>query len=397
MRERESAIASAMTSRSNSRSRNPSPRPVSRGYDIRSRPQSPLPQTPASFSDANSIPVPVRNATPRNQTPLRSPPRARSPPRGPAALRGAPPTGPSATRNFNAANGTPASSRYPAAPVGPQSSSRADFASRADYSSRTEGPPRAEGSSRVEGSSRSDVPVRAEGPARAEAPSRGADNRPRNDNFSRAENFPRADNFHRAENAPRVDNAPRADATSPTIPPVGPRGYVPPQRGGSFNPRGGRGAWPGPSSRLAQAPNPSSPAVPTGPRASVSGASSPSLLTPRTFNPPTGPAAQGGQRMSVAQREMASMTPLIPGGRLQPESQILLTGVIAELQPHHRRLMEDEERIRASLAIKAEKARAAIREWDRLEAESNAWRLKSEASAASLAKLVGEDNAGTAF
>ncbi|CAN8103482.1 unnamed protein product [Discula destructiva] len=374
MRERESAIASAITSRSNSRSRNPSPRPLSRGYEGRSRPQSPLPQTPASFSDANSIPLPARTSTPRNQTPLRSPPRARSPPRGPAALR-APPTGPSATRSFTVANGTPAPSRYPSTPSGPQSSFRAEPSFRSDVSSRADNPGRADISSRADIPFRADVSSRTDVSSRAEAP-------PRSEATSRAE------------------TSSRTDATSPTVPPAGPRGYVPPQRGGGFNPRGGRGSWSGPSSRFAPAPvSPVTPqsAVPTGPRASISGASSPSLLTPKTFNPPTGPAAQGGQRMSMAQNLLAGMPPIVPGGRLDPNSTPLTSGVTKELEAHHRRLKEEEERIREQLGVKDEKLRVALRAWDRLSRESEAYKLKSDASDQSLQRIAGEGAAGAAF
>lgn len=136
--------------------------------------------------------------------------------------------------------------------------------------------------------------------------------------------------------------------------------------------------------------------VPTGPRASISGASSPSLLTPKTFNPPTGPAAQGGQRMSMAQNLLAGMPPIVPGGRLDPNSTALITGVIKDLEPHHRRLRDEEERIRSDLRVKEETMRAALRTWDRLERESNAWHLKSEASEQSLRRIIDDGAVGAA-
>lgn len=101
--------------------------------------------------------------------------------------------------------------------------------------------------------------------------------------------------------------------------------------------------------------------------------------------------------MSTAQSLMASMPPLIPGGRLDPNSTVLATGVTKDLEAHHRRLKEDEERIRANLAISGAKARAALRQWEAFERESKALKLKSELSGQSLAKIAGEGTAGAAF
>ncbi|KAF3766386.1 hypothetical protein M406DRAFT_256563, partial [Cryphonectria parasitica EP155] len=194
----------------------------------------------------------------------------------------------------------------------------------------------------------------------------------------------------------------RADATSPTVPPSGPRGYVPPARGGGFAARGGgRGAWSATASRFAPPPvSPATPhsvnAVPTGPRASISAASSPSVTT-KPFNPPTGPAAQGGQRMTLAQNLIAGMPPIIPGGKLDPSSAPLMTGVTRELEAHHRRLKEEEERIRGELKAKDEKLRAALRMWDRLEHESESFKLKSDLSEQSIKTIAGEGAGGAAF
>lgn len=101
--------------------------------------------------------------------------------------------------------------------------------------------------------------------------------------------------------------------------------------------------------------------------------------------------------MTLAQSLLASMPPIIPGGRLDPNSTPLLTGVIKDLEAHHRRNKEDEERIRGELAIKDEKLRAAMREWDRLSRESKAFELKSDASDQSLKRIAGEDAPGAAF
>lgn len=136
--------------------------------------------------------------------------------------------------------------------------------------------------------------------------------------------------------------------------------------------------------------------MPTGPRASISQVASPSAAS-KPFNPPTGPAAQGGQRMTLAQNLLAGMAPIIPGGRLDPAATPFTTGVTRDLEPHHRRLKEDEERIRAELRAKDEKVRAALRSWDRLERESRAFEIKSELSDQSLKTIAGEGVGGAAF
>ncbi|KAK0708986.1 hypothetical protein B0T26DRAFT_742592 [Lasiosphaeria miniovina] len=213
----------------------------------------------------------------------------------------------------------------------------------------------------------------------------------------------------------------RLDVTSPTIPPAGPRGYVPPSRG-SFAPRGGRGGWstmPPRHMPSGQSVSPTIPptgpgGIPTGPRASgassaaaapgTTSASSPSLGS-KPFNPPTGPAAHAHAhahsaappRPTLAQNLLASMPPIIPGGKIDPAAVPLTTGVIRELDAHHRKLKEDEERIRDEMKMRQEKLRKSLRQWDKMERESKAFELKSDLSEKSLKNLAGEGLGGAAF
>ncbi|KAI8715674.1 hypothetical protein NCS52_01075500 [Fusarium sp. LHS14.1] len=197
----------------------------------------------------------------------------------------------------------------------------------------------------------------------------------------------------------------RSGTTSPTIPPAGPRGYVPPARGG-FPPRGGRGGWnqtparhmPGPS------PTPSTPngpsTIPTGPRATPSNAPSTSTpVQPRPFNPPTGPSAQhaGGARQTLAQSMLATLPPIIPGGKLDPSMTPLVLGVTRELEPHYRKLKDEEEKLRDELQAKQERLRKSLYTWNRLERDSRAWEMRSDLSEKSMKNMAGEGMGGAAF
>ncbi len=196
------------------------------------------------------------------------------------------------------------------------------------------------------------------------------------------------------------------------MPPAGPRGYVPP-RGAAFAPRGGggRGSWSGgpPRHSLSGASQTASPTlppsgpggnnnsgstIPTGPRAqsTTSTTGSPSLAS-RPFNPPTGPAGHttSHQRPSLAQTLLNTMPPIIPGGKIDPSALPI------ELDPHHRRMREEEERLREELRAKQEKLRKSLRVWDKLERESKGFELKSDLSERSLKNIAGEGVGGAAF
>ncbi|KAG5988783.1 hypothetical protein E4U43_004628, partial [Claviceps pusilla] len=199
----------------------------------------------------------------------------------------------------------------------------------------------------------------------------------------------------------------RADAPSPTNPPAGPRGYVPPSRGGYPHRMGGRPAWNPASSRQMSglSPSPTTPGgsggnIPTGPRGSQSNASggggggSSTPTSARPFNPPTGPASQhssgSGPRQTLAQSLLTTMPPLIPGGKLDPSMTPLILGVTRDLEPHYRKLRDEEEKLRDDIRSRQERLRKSLYMWDRLERESRAWELRSDLSEKSMKNLAGE-------
>ncbi|PFH60142.1 hypothetical protein XA68_11384 [Ophiocordyceps unilateralis] len=237
------------------------------------------------------------------------------------------------------------------------------------------------------------------GPAALRAPGSSAPPSNRNVAASVASPVPSA-----ARN-PQTPAAPhRSDATSPTNPPSGPRGYVPQARGG-FPMRPGRGGWNQTPSRQISALSPSSTPggpspIPTGPRsASANTPFSSSSAQPRPFNPPTGPSSQhgGGQRQSLAQNLLATMPPLVPGGKLEPSMTPLATGVTRDLEPHYRKLRDEEEKLRDELRSKQERLRRSLYVWDKLERDSRAWELRSDLSEKSMKNLAGEGMGGAAF
>jgi hypothetical protein len=206
---------------------------------------------------------------------------------------------------------------------------------------------------------------------------------------------------------PQTPVAPQArhDMTSPTIPPAGPRGYVPPARGG-FSARGGRGGWTATTatrnvyaspSPAAQATEP--PAIPTGPRAASSNSvPSTPLAASKPFNPPTGPAAHhgGGPRPTPSQNMLATLPPIVPGGKIDPAVGSI-PGVTREIEPHYKKLKDEEDRLREDLKLKQEKLRKTLYTWDKLELDSKAWELRSDLSEKSMKNLAGEGMGGASF
>ncbi|EQL04128.1 serine/arginine repetitive matrix protein 1 [Ophiocordyceps sinensis CO18] len=196
----------------------------------------------------------------------------------------------------------------------------------------------------------------------------------------------------------------RSDATSPTIPPSGPRGYVPPSRG-AYGSRSVRGGWSQPPSRQMSGVSPLSTSggpspIPTGPRsASTNIPFSSTAPQQRPFNPPTGPSAPHGfgQRQSLAQNLLATMPPIVPGGKLDPPMTPLTLGVTRDLEPHYRKLRDEEEKLRDELRAKQEKLRKSLYVWDKLERDSRAWELRSDLSERSMKNLAGEGMGGAAF
>jgi len=121
----------------------------------------------------------------------------------------------------------------------------------------------------------------------------------------------------------------------------------------------------------------------------------------KPFNPPAGPSGQhtGGPtpRPTLTQSLMNTMPAIVPGGKPDPSLAPLATGVTRELEQHHRRLREEEERVREEARAKEERLRKSLRVWDRLERESKAFELKSDLSEKSLKNIAGEGMGGAAF
>ncbi|KAI1649493.1 uncharacterized protein F4817DRAFT_330542 [Daldinia loculata] len=194
---------------------------------------------------------------------------------------------------------------------------------------------------------------------------------------------------------------------SPSAPPAGPRGYVA-TRGGGYS-RGGRG---GPSwgstiqSRNlppAAGPIPASATtisntIPTGPRAGPSSQSVPTtpVNQAKPFNPPKGPAAES-TRPSLAQQLLATLPPIVPGGKMDPHYLAMTTGVMPELQAHTLQLKEEEEKLRAEKYVKEEKLRKSLALWDKFEREAKVLELRIELSENSVKKFAGEGVGGAAF
>ena len=177
-------------------------------------------------------------------------------------------------------------------------------------------------------------------------------------------------------------------------------------QGAGYPSRGGRGGWSQPPSRQLSglSPSPSTPAgstaIPTGPRGTPSNVPASSTPTQaRPFNPPTGPASQhgNGPRPTLAQSLLSTLPPLIPGGKLDPAMTPLTLGVTRELEPHYRKLRDEEEKMRDELRVKQERLRKSLYTWNRLERESRAWELRSDLSEKSMKNLAGEGIGGAAF
>ncbi|RYO86510.1 hypothetical protein DL762_004702 [Monosporascus cannonballus] len=335
---RDSAISSAVPSRDTSRRPSPPGGPPARRGD-RSRPESPIPSRPLSRSPHG---VPGRDRSPQRTPVEPSSAAARSPPRGPAAFR-PPPTGPRDPRGYGGQSATaigppPRPAPAPAAP-----------------SSRHE-------------TSRSNAP----------APSPTLNRQEMN--------------------------------TSPGLPPSGPRSHFS-SRGGGYS-RGGRGgsAWGPPvqSRNLSPTAGPASASPgttgsampPTGPRGSISSHSVPStpaaLSQSKPFDPPKGPAADKN-KPSFAQQLLASMPPLVPGGKADPAQLAMDAAVLPELLAHTQRLKEEEERIREEKYAKEERLRKSLAEWDRMERESRVMELRDQLAEETLKKISGEGTGGAAF
>ena len=94
---------------------------------------------------------------------------------------------------------------------------------------------------------------------------------------------------------------------------------------------------------------------------------------------------------------LATLPPIVPGGKLDPAMTPMLLGVTREIEPHYRKLKDEEEKLRDDLYAKQERLRKALYNWDRLERESKAWEMRSDLSEKSMKNLAGEGMGGAAF
>jgi vacuolar-type H+-ATPase subunit I/STV1 len=88
---------------------------------------------------------------------------------------------------------------------------------------------------------------------------------------------------------------------------------------------------------------------------------------------------------------------IIPGGKLDPSMAPLATGVTKDIEPHYKKLRDEEEKLREELRIKQERLRKSLYAWNRLERDSTAWEMRSELSEKSMSNLAGEGMGGAAF
>lgn len=103
-------------------------------------------------------------------------------------------------------------------------------------------------------------------------------------------------------------------------------------------------------------------------------------------------------RPTLAQTLLNSMPPILPGGKLDPTAAAPGEGPpTAASDAHHRKLRDEEERLREELRVKQERLRKSLRVWDRLERESRGFELKSDLSERSLKNIAGEGVGGAAF
>ncbi|KAI0843741.1 hypothetical protein F5Y06DRAFT_255710 [Hypoxylon sp. FL0890] len=207
--------------------------------------------------------------------------------------------------------------------------------------------------------------------------------------------------------APTVPAVSSRPDISPGGPPVGPRGYIP-SRGGGY----GRGSRGGPgwgstiqSRNLPPATGPvsasamtGSNSIPTGPRAGASSQSVPStpINASKSFNPPKGPAAESN-RPSLAQQLLSTVSPIVPGGKVDQRELAHQMGVLPELLPHYLQLKEEEEKLRAEKYVKEEKLRKSLAMWDRFEREAKVLDVRLELSENLMKKFAGDGVGGAAF
>jgi hypothetical protein len=75
----------------------------------------------------------------------------------------------------------------------------------------------------------------------------------------------------------------------------------------------------------------------------------------------------------------------------------MMLGVSRDLEPHYRKLRDEEEKLRDELRAKQERLRKSLYTWDRMGRESAAWEMRSDLSERSMTNLAGEGSGGVAF
>jgi hypothetical protein len=156
---------------------------------------------------------------------------------------------------------------------------------------------------------------------------------------------------------------------------------------------------PAPAPSPSVTPSPSTPSaiptgpsagIPTGPRASAGMASRPSLAHSSGIYGRSQSMLSNGPRPHPA---MANMTPIIPGGRIDPTA----SGMTPEIAARVKKREDEAEVLRADYEAKSEALRKNMKEYERIKAESAQWALRSELSERHVRALAGEGVGGAAF
>ncbi|KAI9695439.1 MAG: hypothetical protein M1820_008624 [Bogoriella megaspora] len=122
---------------------------------------------------------------------------------------------------------------------------------------------------------------------------------------------------------------------------------------------------------------------------SFRGNSSSSTTYPRTQRFNIGPEASGEPTPTGAEKYLADLPKIIPGGQRLPDTYD---------QSKIRRLEEETRKLKESIVEKETKARQSLAEWDKLQRESDIAKTRAEQAETSLRIISGDDNdGGTAF
>jgi hypothetical protein len=159
----------------------------------------------------------------------------------------------------------------------------------------------------------------------------------------------------------------------------------------------------GPASATTGSPN-----IPTGPRGQTPTSNSlPStpIAQSKMFNPPKGPSAAEKRPMtekrplSVFERELATMTPHIPGGpdKMSVEDEAMYYGVLPEQLAVYKSRKEEIEKQRKQMEKTDAKTRLMLVEWEKDQQQVKLARLRTELSQEALAKSCGDSYTGSAF